>query len=112
MSSSQKSQVSSKHLASICKSNPSFFAKLTISANYQKSIPNIVDAIVLIVEYIQLYAQISLLNYYLYPDNSSSSVQLHQILVPIGRVFLAGGFFKDTKEKDTVLWLFFCSYGI
>jgi len=106
MSDSKKSHISSKYLASICKSNPSFLAKLTISANYQKKTLHLVDAIILTVEYMQLYAQILLLNYYLYHNHSASSVQITEVLVPLAKVLLTGGLFKDESDKDTVLGLF------
>jgi len=102
----KKSQMSSKYLASICKSNPSFFAKLTISANYQKRTPHFIDALLLTIEYLQLFSQFWLLNNNLYPQISSSSVYLPQVLSDLGRVLLPGGFFRSIVNKRTLLIMF------
>ncbi len=102
----KKSQMSSKYLASICKSNPSFFAKLTISANYQKRTPHLADALLLTIEYLQLFSQFWLLNSNLYAQTSSSSVQLPQVLSQLARVLLPGGLVRSIMNKRTLLILF------
>jgi len=69
--------------------------------------------IVLTFEYLQLYAQILLINSNLYENKSiSSSIQLYNVLVPISRVIVTGGLLKGTDKKETILgiYIFFIVY--